>query len=131
MRGTRPPCLRVSTNHLIILALFFWVFHSFSKLSSTVSCLLILEGSFNFKTVIEFNTWVCVDERVGGDIRHTHWQINDPVTDLDLTAGGQLRPRMGAWSLRYVTVFGLGHSNRESHDYRKVTGKGKGLESPL
>lgn len=33
--------------------------------------------------------------------KHTYiyWQVNDPVTGLELTAGGQLGLRMGVWPL--------------------------------
>lgn len=33
---------------------------------------------------------------MGRDTSYTHWQVNDPVTGLESTAGSQLRPRMGA-----------------------------------
>lgn len=96
MKGIRLPAPKVFTNHQIILALFFWILHSFNKLCSKVSCFLILEGSFNFQTLL-LNTWGggVVDEWVGGDTPHTHWQVNDPETGLELTAGVQLRPRIG------------------------------------
>lgn len=84
MRGIRLPAPKVFTNHQIILALFFWILHSFNKLCSKVSCFLILEGSFNFQTLL-LNTW-------GGALWMSGWE------ETHLIPIGRLMIQKQAWS---------------------------------
>lgn len=49
--GIRAPCPQRIQHQEIIVALFFQVPHLVNKLSPKVSCFLILESSFNFKTL--------------------------------------------------------------------------------